>query len=272
MPSSFTEFEHESWQRVAAQYDSIWAASTRQFVLPLLDAADVGAGLSVLDVGSGPGYVSAAARDRGAAPTGLDFSAAMIAIATEMFPAIEFRKGDAQSLPFADGTFDRVVANFALLHLADPEQAASEAFRVLKPGGKFAFTVWAPAAESPYAKIIDDAVDAHANFAVDLPTGPPHHLFAGREEFRKAMERAGFDGDSLFFQLHTIEWTVPTARYIFDAERHAGVRTAGLLARQTPEKLAAIQSAIETAVRSFAKGSEFSIPKAAYVVAVSKPR
>lgn len=272
MSSSFTEFEHEGWQRVAAKYDSIWASSTRQFIPPLLDAADVRSDLSVLDVGSGPGYVSAATRDRGAWPTGLDFSAAMIAIATGMFPAIEFREGDAQNLPFAKAAFDRVLANFALLHLADPERAVSEAFRVLKPGGKFGFTVWAPAAESPYAKIIDDAIDAHADVEVDLPTGPPHHLFAGREEFREAMERAGFDGDSLVFNLHTIEWNVPTARYVFDAERHAGVRTAGLLARQTPEKLNAIQSAIETAVRPFAKGSGFSIPKTAYIVAISKVR
>jgi hypothetical protein len=72
------------------------------------------------------------------------------------------------------------------------------------------------------------------------------------------------------FKLHTIQWNVPTPRYPFDAERDAGVRTAGLLARQTSEKLHAIRLAIEEAVRRYAKGDSFSIPKAAYVVAVSK--
>ena len=62
----------------------------------------------------------------------------------------------------------------------------------------------------------------------------------------------------------------PTAQFVFEAERNAGVRTAGLLARQTPDKLNAIQSAIETAVQRYAKGSGFAIPKAAYVIAVSK--
>ena len=74
----------------------------------------------------------------------------------------------------------------------------------------------------------------------------------------------------MIFKLHTIEWNVPTARFVFDAERNAGVRTAGLLARQTPEKLRAIQSAIESAVSAYAKGDGFAIPKSAYIVAVSK--
>src|SRR3984893_13697871 len=270
MADAFTAFEHEGWERVADKDDSVWSTSTRQFIPPLLDAAEVSGKMSILDVGCGPGYVSATAAERGALPIGLDFSNEMSAIARRTFSRIAFREGDAQHLPFADASFDRVLANFALLHLADPGRACAEACRVLKPGGKFAFTVWAPASESPYAKIIDDAIQAHANVDVDLPTGPPHHLFAGREEFRNALERAGFDGASLIFKLHTIEWEVPTARFIFDAERNAGVRTAGLLARQRPEALNAIQSAIENAVRPYAKGDRYSIPKSAYVVAISK--
>src|ERR1700736_2813425 len=169
MCDAFTEFEHEGWERVANQYDSIWSTSTRQFIPPLLDAAEVFSEMSILDVGCGPGYVSAAAADRRARPIGLDFSRAMVAIASKMFPHIAFREGDAQHLPFADASFDRVLANFALLHLAEPERACAEANRVLKPGGKFAFTIWAPASESPYAKIIDDAIQAHADINVDLP-------------------------------------------------------------------------------------------------------
>lgn len=270
MNDPFTKFEHEGWERVANKYDSIWSSSTRQFIPPLLDAADVRERMSILDVGCGPGYVSAATVERGATPTGLDFSAEMLAIAKKMFPHVEFRQGDAQKLPFADSTFDRVLANFSLLHVAEPERVFIEAHRVLKAGGRFAFTIWAPAAESPYAKIIDDAVDAHASLDVDLPQGPPHHLYSGRDQFQEALGRAGFDGDSLAFKLHTIEWRVPTACFAFEAERNAGVRTAGLLARQTPEVLDEIRLDIETAVRRYAKGDGFAIPKAAYIVAISK--
>jgi ubiquinone/menaquinone biosynthesis C-methylase UbiE len=270
MKDAFTEFEHEGWERVANKYDSTWASSTRQFIPPLLDAAEVSGKMSILDVGCGPGYVSAAAAERGANPIGLDFSSEMIAIAHKKFPRIEFRQGDAQNLPFPDANFDRVVANFALLHLAKPERAMSEAARVLKPGGRFAFTTWAKISENPFVKLVDDAIQAHANFDVDLPPGPPFYLFESENEFRKALERAGFNGESMSFKVHRIEWSVPSAQFIFDAETKAGVRTAGLLVRQTPQALQKIQAAIEKSVQPYAKGAGFAIPKAAYIVAASK--
>lgn len=270
MKDAFTKFEHAGWERVADKYDSTWASSTRQFIPLLLDAAEVSAEMSILDIGCGPGYVSAAAAERDAVPVGLDFSAEMIAIAKKMFPWIEFRRGDAQKLPFEDQKFDRVVANFALLHLANPERAMAEAHRVLKPGGRFGFTTWAKISENPFVKLVDDAIQTHANLDVDLPSGPPFYLFENEGEFRKALERAGFDGGSMTFSIHTIEWQVPSAQFVFDAEFNAGVRTAGLLARQTSQALQKIQSAIEKAVQPYAKGGGFAIPKAAYIVAASK--
>jgi ubiquinone/menaquinone biosynthesis C-methylase UbiE len=267
---AFTEFEHRGWQRVADKYDSTWASSTRQFIAPLLDVVEASDKMSILDVGCGPGYVSAAAAERGAIAVGLDFSSAMIAIARQNLPRINFHEGDAQNLPFDNETFDRVVANFALLHLAEPERAFAEAFRVLKHGGKFGFTTWARKEENPFLRLVDDAIQACANFSVDLPPGPPYYLFETPEEFCSALGRAGFDGTSMRFKLYTIEWQVPTVDFVFEAERNAGVRTAGLLARQTPEALNAIKARIENAVRFYAKANGFAIPKSAYIVAVTK--
>jgi ubiquinone/menaquinone biosynthesis C-methylase UbiE len=267
---AFTQFEHEGWERVADKYDAVWSSSTRQFIGPLLDAANVGEGMSVLDVGCGPGYVSAAVRERGAKPLGLDFSSEMVGIARRISSEIEFREGDAQNLPFPDEAFDRVLANFALLHLTNPERACAEACRVLKPGGRFGFTTWARVEENPFVKLVDDAIQGHANLEVSLPPGPPYYLYESPQEFRAALERAGFDGTSMIFKVHRIAWKVPTARFIFDAELKAGVRTAGLLSRQTPEALQAIQAAIEKGARPYARDDGFAIPKAAYVVAVSR--
>src|ERR1051325_6496613 len=92
----FAQFEHEGWQRVASKYDSTWSSLTRQFIRHLLDAAQIAPGMQILDVCCGPGYVSAAVRERGAMPTGIDFSSEMAAIAGRLFPGITFREGDAQ--------------------------------------------------------------------------------------------------------------------------------------------------------------------------------
>jgi ubiquinone/menaquinone biosynthesis C-methylase UbiE len=162
MDDDFARFEHESWQRVADKYDSVWSPLTRQFIPYLLTDAKVAPGMSVLDVACGPAYVSAAVKQLGAVPTGMDFSEKMISIAKTMLPEISFTQGDAQELPFEDGSFDRVLMNFGLLHVSHPEQACAEACRVLKAGGHFGFTVWAGPEQNPGAKIVNDAIEAHA--------------------------------------------------------------------------------------------------------------
>ena len=106
MIDDFARFEHQSWQRVADKYDSVWSSLTGQFIPSLLEDTSVSAGMLALDVACGPGYVSAAAKQLGVVPTGIDFSEKMIGIAKRMFSEIRFRQGDAQDLPFEDGSFD----------------------------------------------------------------------------------------------------------------------------------------------------------------------
>src|SRR6266480_4789255 len=122
MDDDFARFEHESWQRVADKYDSVWSSLTRQFIPSLLEDTSVSAGMLALDVACGPGYVSAAAKQLGAVSTGIDFSEKMIGIAKQTFPGISFLHGDAQNLPFEKDSFDRVLVNFGFLHISRPEK------------------------------------------------------------------------------------------------------------------------------------------------------
>jgi ubiquinone/menaquinone biosynthesis C-methylase UbiE len=267
---AFAQFEHEGWQQVAGKYDSTWSALTRQFIPHLLEATQIAPGMQILDVCCGPGYVSAAVRERGAIPTGIDFSTKMIAIATRLFPGVDFAEGDAQKLPFANATFDRVLMNFGLLHLSQPDQACAEACRVLRAGGKFGFTIWAEPHENPGGKIVNDAVEAYGDLDVDVPEGPSKFLYAEKQECRKTLQESGFDGDTLIFQTRLAEWNLATPRFLFDAEHEAGVRTAGVLKRQSPERLDAIQQAIERGVKSYARDDGFAVPFAAHVIVVTK--
>jgi ubiquinone/menaquinone biosynthesis C-methylase UbiE len=266
----FARFEHEGWERVASKYDSVWSSLTRQFIPHLISDAEISAGTSVLDVACGPGYLSDYVRKLGAVPTGIDFSANMVAIAKRMFPGISFLQGDAQNLPCENDSVDRVMINFGLLHVARPEQACAEAARVLETGGKFGFTVWAGPAQNPGAKIVNDAIEAHADLNVDLPQGPPHYLYGDKEECRNVLEQAGFNGETMTFRTQSIEWNLPSASFLFEADRDAGVRTAGLLARQSPDRLEAIRQAIEKEIKRYARQDRFVIPFAAHVIVAAK--
>ena len=266
----FTRFEYVGWERVADKYDSVWSSLTRQFIPHLISAAKVSPGMSVLDVACGPGYVSAAMKELGAVPTGIDFSEKMITIAKTMAPDISFLQGDAQELPFGDATFDRVLVNFGLLHVSQPEMACAQACRVLKSKGRFGFSVWAGPDKNPGAKMVNDAIEAHGDLNVGLPEGPPHYLYGEEDECRKVLEQSGFDGNSMNYETRTVEWHLPTASYFFEVERDAGVRTAGLLARQSPEKLHAIHVSIENQMQRYATGNEFVLPMTAHVVTVAK--
>jgi len=72
------------------------------------------------------------------------------------------------------------------------------------------------------------------------------------------------------YETRTVEWRLSTASHFFEAERDAGVRTAGLLARQSSETLDSIRLAIENGIRQYARDDEFVLPMTAHVIAVSK--
>jgi SAM-dependent methyltransferase len=259
---AFWEFERAGWDRAASRYEECWT-DTGLFVEPLLDAAEVRDGVRLLDVACGPGFVSEAAAARGAEPVGLDVAPAMVERARLRCPDLTFVEGDAERLPFEDATFDAVTMNFGILHLSQPEMALAEARRVLGPGGRIAFTAWV-AEGNAVAEIVDGAVEAHA-VPVELPEGPPFYRFADADESRRALGEAGFDVDS--FRTETVEevWRVPAAELLFEAELHAGCRTAAVLRGQPPERLEVIRTAMADGVRRYAHGEEFALPIAARV-------
>jgi SAM-dependent methyltransferase len=123
----------------------------------VLDAAEVGEAHAVLDVGCGTGILArAASRRTGAAGsvTGLDVNEGMLAVARRSGD-IEWRQGSAESLPFEDDSFDRVVSQFSLMFFDDPQAASAEMGRVLRPGGRIAVATWARIEESPgYAAML----------------------------------------------------------------------------------------------------------------------
>lgn len=106
-------------------------------LIPLLGAL---AGKKVLDVGAGTGRLSLPLANRGAVVTALDVSPKMLELVKRKNAKINIVVGDAESLPFADGSFDIVTAAFLIVHLKNPTGFFDEAYRVLKDGGILAVT------------------------------------------------------------------------------------------------------------------------------------
>ncbi len=267
-PRAFRSFEHAGWQKVSKQYHESFANLTSQAIEPLLDAVTAGKGTRLLDVATGPGYVAAAASQRGASVVGVDFSPAMVADANRQFPNIQFREGDAEVLPFPDGSFDAVVMNFGLLHLGNPEQAFREAHRVLGASGRFAFTVWCKPDVAVGFGIVLDAVQAHGQVNVPLPPGPPFFRFSDPGECVQALLKAGFAMPEVV-QVPQI-WRLPSPDALFDAMQRATVRTAGILRAQLPEALEAIGRSIREAAAAYQRGEDIELPMPAVLASAKK--
>lgn len=266
--SEFDEFEQAGWERVASQYDESFGALTTQVIPFLLDAAHVREGTLTLDVCSGPGYASAAASARGANVIAVDFSTNMVRQASSKYPGIDFRQGDAQNLPLEDNFFEAVIMNFGVLHLAEPEKAMAEAYRVLLTGGWFAFTVWAKPQEAVAFDIVLNAIQSHGKLDVPLPPGPPFFRFSDSEESRSVLTRIGFH--SVTIQTVLQIWDLKHPEHLMESMEEATVRTAGLLRAQTSEALDAIRSAVVDQAAKYREGDRIRLPMPAILVSAVK--
>jgi ubiquinone/menaquinone biosynthesis C-methylase UbiE len=105
-------------------------------------------GERILDLATGTGWTSRAIARRGATVTGVDIAADLLvaarAKAEAEFLPIQYRLGDAESLPFETGEFDAVVSTFGIMFASRPQAAAEELARVCRKGGQIALTTWAP--------------------------------------------------------------------------------------------------------------------------------
>lgn len=102
----------------------------------------------VLDVATGSGNVAVVAAGAGARVTGLDLTPELLDVAraraSEAGLSIEWVEGDAEKLPYADDTFDRVTSCFGVMFAPRHEVAARELARVARPGATVSFAAWTP--------------------------------------------------------------------------------------------------------------------------------
>jgi ubiquinone/menaquinone biosynthesis C-methylase UbiE len=145
--SDFTELKrrHRSvW--ASGDYDRV-ASNILTVADHVVRSARIRHGDRVLDVACGTGNTALMARARGAVVTGLDLTPELLAVAhrraaEDGHDDIIWQEGDAESLPFPDGSFDVVVSSCGLMFAPDPQKVASEVARVTRRGGRIAIQAW----------------------------------------------------------------------------------------------------------------------------------
>jgi len=128
----------ELWGRAADDWASLQEAQHAPFFEAMLDAAGVGDGVRFFDAGCGGGGASVLADRRGAVVSGLDASAPLIDVARGRVSGGDFRVGDLEALPFADESFDAVIAANSIQYAEDRVAALRELARVSAPGSRIA--------------------------------------------------------------------------------------------------------------------------------------
>jgi SAM-dependent methyltransferase len=183
---------------------------------------------------------------------------------------IDFRVGDAERLDLPAACMDAVVMNFGMMHMARPEKVASSVGRVLRPGGRLCFTVWAEPEKSMASRIIGAAMTL-ATTPVPMPAGEPFYRFCDAGECRQVLAAAGFEPDSVLLEDVPLMWRFPDADSLYELFATATTRSALVLAAQTETTRGAIRDAFAAGVSACVTASgDIAIPHAAVLVTAAR--
>jgi ubiquinone/menaquinone biosynthesis C-methylase UbiE len=178
----------------------------------LVELASPLPGNRVLDVGCGTGIVARSAAPRVGASgrvVGIDLNEGMLRVArrtaADLVPPVEWRQGDAISLPFPDGSFDVVASQQMLQFVPDPARAAREMRRVLATSGRLALSVCRPIEHAVGYVPLAQGLRRHAGAAAEEIMRSPFPAWS-IEDFRRIVAAAGFASVTIRIEVASIRY------------------------------------------------------------------
>jgi len=231
----------------------------------------------LLETAAGTGIVTqalAAALPPAVAITATDLNAAMLEQARTRLGTgrVTLRQADAQRLPFDDASFDAVVCQFGVMFMPEKHTAYAEALRVLKPEGRFLFSVWTEIARSPIADTVQAAV-------ADLfPTDQPlfmartPHGYHDLPAITAALAEAGFD--EVRAETRTLTCRSPSSRHAATAICEGTPLRSEIEAREGPDLATVTDIAAHRLADRFGRGepdAPISAPMEAIFVSGVRP-
>ena len=155
----------------ADAYGRFMGRFSEPLAIPFADAAELVAGQRVLDVGCGPGALTAELARRVGAPAvvAVDPSAPFVAAVRQRLPEVDVHQASAEQLPFPDDSFDAALAQLVVHFMADPVTGLIEMRRVTQSGGRLLACVWDHAGDAGPLSLFIRA-------ASDLDPAAPHEL------------------------------------------------------------------------------------------------
>ncbi len=257
------------WDAMAAGWEAhrnaIWDDS-RSVGEWLIERLDPRPGDTVLELAAGVGDTGlAAARLVGNEGCVLitDFAPEMVAAARRRAAELgianaEFRVLDAEGMDLDAGSFDGVICRWGYMLMVDPAAAFAETRRVLRPGGRLAFSVWGTPADNPWASLVGPILVAKGLMAPPDPTAPGIFALADANRLRALVTAVGF-ADPEIEEVATHRTFADFDAYWRYLTELAGAITPVLRAL-SPEDRADVRDAVRTGSAPYAAGQGYDFP------------
>jgi ubiquinone/menaquinone biosynthesis C-methylase UbiE len=255
------------------KYRDIIRAMFMPLTRALIKDTPIVEGQTVLDVAGGSGEPSLTIAEA-VGPTGsvtcTDFAAEMVEVAKAAATRrginnITFRQCSADSLPFADGTFDVALSRLGAMFFPDPLAALREMLRVVKPGGSLAFVVWRASELNPFFSVTSEIMSRYVEPAPEEPDAPNAFRFAESGKLAGLLKEAG--AVEVRERILKSEITAPVAlEDYWEMRSEISESLRSKLAGLSDEQKAEIAKEVQLAAAPFFPNNQMNFPSETLVV------